>query len=191
MLAVMPVQRQCDVGLLHFEADECGSMNAWLERAPRAVPLAGRIAAMVSVNDMADRAAKAIADGELLPLGRDRLRWIDTPHVPHGWAAGMLFDEATGTLFSVDLFTQPGPGTPALTGDDIVGPSEAFRQPVDCFSHAPHTQATLARLAELQPRTLACMHGSAWQGNGSVLLLLADALRAKVPKRSPAAAASV
>jgi flavorubredoxin len=185
--AVMPVQRLRYVGLSHFEADECGSMNAWLERAPQAVPLAGRIAAMVSVNDMADRPARAMADGELLSLGRHRLRWIDTPHVPHGWDAGMLFDESTATLFSGDLFTQPGAGTQALTDADILGPSEAFRQPMDYFAHAPHTQATLARLAELQPRTLACMHGSAWQGDGSVLLLqLAEALRAQAPEPSPA-----
>jgi flavorubredoxin len=100
---------------------------------------------MVSVNDMADRAAKAMADGELLSLGRHRLRWIDTPHVPHGWDAGMLFDESTATLFSGDLFTQPGPGTQALTDADVLGPSEAFRQPMDYFAHAPHTQATLAQ----------------------------------------------
>lgn len=185
--AVMPVQRLRYVGLSHFEADECGSMNQWLERAPRAVPLASRIAAMVSVNDMADREAKAMADGETLSLGKHRLHWIDTPHVPHGWDAGMMFDETTATMFSGDLFTQPGPGTLALTRDDILGPSESFRRPMDYFAHAPQTQDTLARLAAMKPRTLACMHGSAWQGNGSALLLqLAAALRTREPASSAA-----
>jgi flavorubredoxin len=176
--AVLPVARLRYIGLSHFEADECGSMNQWLELAPHAVPLASRIAAMVSVNDMADRPARAMADGEVLTLGKHRLRWIDTPHVPHGWDAGMMFDEVTGTLFSGDLFTQPGQGARALTRDDILGPSEAFRQPMDYFAHAPQTLATLARLAAMHPRTLACMHGSAWQGNGAALLSsLAQALK--------------
>lgn len=177
---VMPVERLRYVGLSHFEADECGSMNQWLERAPRAVPLASRIAAMVSVNDTANREARAMADGETLALGKHRLRWIDTPHVPHGWDAGLLFDEVTATLFSGDLFTQPGAGTRALTDDDILGPSEAFRQPMDYFAHAPQTRATLAKLAALHPRTLACMHGSAWQGDASALLMqLAAALASR------------
>ena len=182
--AVLPAARLRYVGLSHFEADECGSMNQWLERAPRAVPLASRIAAMVSVNDVADREAKALADGEWLVLGRHRLRWIDTPHVPHGWDAGMLIDDTTHTLFSGDLFTQPGPGTLALTRDDILGPSEAFRQPMDYFAHTPQTHATLSRLAAMKPRTLACMHGSAWEGDGSSLLVqLAEVLRAGGPGR--------
>jgi flavorubredoxin len=176
----MPVERLRYVGLSHFEADECGSMNQWLALAPAAVPLCGRTAAMVSVGDTADRAPRALADGEQLVLGRHTVQWIDTPHVPHGWDAGLLMDLSANTLFNGDLFTQPGHGAQALTDGDILGPSEAFRQPMDYFAHAPQTQATLARLAALKPGTLACMHGSAWRGDGAMLLRhLGEALGAR------------
>jgi flavorubredoxin len=168
--SLMPVERLRYVGLSHYEADECGSMNQWLALAPEAVPLAGRIASLVSVADMADREPRALADGERLVLGRHTVQWIDTPHVPHGWDAGLLMDLTAHTLFNGDLFTQPGHGEKALTDGDILGPSEAFRQPMDYFAHAPQTQATLARLAALKPGTLACMHGSAWRGDGGMLL---------------------
>jgi flavorubredoxin len=177
--AVMPVERLRYVGLSHFEADECGSMNPFLALAPAAVPLCGQIAAMVSVADMADRAPRALADGERLATGRHTLQWFDTPHVPHGWDCGLLLDTTTATFFCGDLFTQPGRGELALTRDDILGPSEAFRQPMDYFAHAPQTVATLQRLAQSAPRTLACMHGSAWQGDGGALLRhLAEAVGA-------------
>jgi flavorubredoxin len=178
--SLMPVERLRYVGLSHYEADECGSINQWLALAPEAVPLAGRIASMVSVADMADRAPRALADGEQLVLGRHTVQWIDTPHVPHGWDAGLLMDLRSRTLFNGDLFTQPGHGKQALTDGDILGPSEAFRQPMDYFAHAPQTQATLARLAALKPATLACMHGSAWRGDGAMLLRhLGEALAAR------------
>ena len=161
------------------EADECGSLNLLLGVAPQAVPLCSRIAAMVSVNDLADRPPRALADGEYLVLGRHTVQWLDTPHVPHGWDCGLLMDTSTGTFFCGDLFTQGGPGDVALTESDILGPSESFRQPLDYFAHAPQTAATLARLAELKPRTLACMHGSAWRGDGGALLRhLAEAVSA-------------
>jgi len=168
--AVMPVERLRYVGLSHFEADECGSINQWLALAPAAVPLCGRIAALVSVGDVADRPPRALADGEDLSLGRHTIRWFDTPHVPHGWDCGLLMEALTGTFFCGDLFTQPGHGEQALTEADILEPSEEFRRPLDYFAHAPQTAATLQRLAELQPRTLACMHGSAWRGDGGRLL---------------------
>ena len=177
--SLMPVERLRYVGLSHYEADECGSMNQWLAIAPEAVPLAGRIASLVSVADMADRAPRALADGEQLVLGRHTVQWIDTPHVPHGWDAGLLMDLTANTLFNGDLFTQPGHGKEPLTDGDILGPSEAFRQPMDYFAHAPQTQATLAKLAALKPGTLACMHGSAWRGDGGMLLRhLAEVLAA-------------
>ncbi|HET9977366.1 MAG TPA: MBL fold metallo-hydrolase [Burkholderiaceae bacterium] len=177
---LMPVERLRYVGLSHFEADECGSMNAWLAAAPQAIPLAGQIASMVSLTDMADRAPRALADGEQLVLGRHTVQWIDTPHVPHGWDAGLLMDLSANTLFSGDLFTQPGHGKQALTEGDILGPSEDFRRPMDYFAHAPHTAATLAKLAALKPGTLACMHGSAWRGDGGRLLRhLGEALAAR------------
>ena len=149
--------------------------------SPRSIssPLCSQIAALVSVGDMADRAPRALADGERLALGKHTITWFDTPHVPHGWDCGLPMDELTGTFFCGDLFTQPGPGTQALTETDILGPSEAFRGPLDYFAHAPQTAAILARLAERKPRTLACMHGSAWRGNGGALLRhLAEAVTA-------------
>jgi len=175
--AVMPVQRLRYVGLSHVESDECGSLNQWLAAAPEAVPLCSRVAAMVSIGDLADRAPRALADGERLVLGRHTVQWHDTPHVPHGWDCGLLMDTTTRTFFCGDLFTQGGRGEQALTEGDILGPSEAFRQPMDYFAHAPQTQATLHGLALLQPTTLACMHGSAWRGDGGALLRhLAEAL---------------
>ena len=125
---------------------------------------------MVSINDLAERPARALADGEQLVLGLHTLQWFDTPHVPHGWECGLLMDSSTGTLFCGDLFTQPGHGEQALTEADILEPSEAFRRGMDYFAHAPQTMATLLRLAQQGPRTLACMHGSAWRGDASALL---------------------
>ena len=177
--ALMPVQALRHVAFSHVEADECGALNDWLAAAPQAAPLCSRIAAMVSVTDLADRPPRALADEEVLTLGRHRLRWLDTPHLPHGWDSGLPFDETTGTLFCGDLFTQGSDGGVPLTRGDILGPSEAFRQPTDYFAHAPQTGALLARLAALRPGTLACMHGSAWQGDGAMLLRhLAEALGA-------------
>jgi len=167
---VMPVERLRHVGLSHTEADECGSLNEWLAVAPAATPLCSRIAAVVSINDLADRPPRALADGEQLSLGRHTVQWFDTPHVPHGWDCGLLMDLTTATFFCGDLFTQPGHGKQALTEADILGPSEAFRQPMDYYAHAPHTAATLERLAQMKPQTLACMHGSAWRGDGGALL---------------------
>jgi flavorubredoxin len=168
--ALMPVQRLRYVGFSHVEADECGALNLLLGVAPQAVPLCSRIAAMVSVDDLADRPPRALADGEQLVLGRRTVQWLDTPHVPHGWDCGLLMEVTSGTFFCGDLFTQGGRGEVALTESDILGPSEAFRQSLDYFAHAPQTTATLARLAQLNPRTLACMHGSAWRGDGGSLL---------------------
>jgi len=170
MAAVMPVERLRYVAFSHFEADECGALNEWLAAAPQSTPVCGRIAAMVSVNDVADRAPRTLADGELLELGRHAVRWVDTPHIPHGWDCGLMMEERTGTFLCGDLFTQGGAGDVALTESDILGPSEAFRAPLDYFAHAPESAATLRRLAELQPSTLACMHGSAYRGDGGALL---------------------
>jgi flavorubredoxin len=177
---VMPVERLRYVGLSHFEADECGALNEFLAVAPRAEPLCSRIAAMVSVNDCADRPARAMADGEVVSLGRHRVRWIDTPHLPHGWECGYLFEESTATLLCGDLFTQGGARTPALTEADILAPSEAFRTPLDYYAHARNSRALFERLAATRPATLACMHGSAWRGDGAALIrALADTVEAR------------
>jgi len=175
--AVMPVERLRYIGLSHVEADECGSLNLLLQAAPEAQALCSQVAAMVSMNDLADRPPRALGDGERLSLGRHEIQWFDAPHVPHGWECGFLMDRTTQTFFCGDLFTQPGEGTEPLVETDILGPSEAFRQPMDYYAHAPHTGAVLQRLAAEQPRTLACMHGSAWRGDGGRLLRhLAEAL---------------
>lgn len=177
---VVPVERLRYIGFSHVEADECGSLNQWLAEAPGAEPLCGQIAALVSVADLADRPPRALADGEHLPLGAHTVQWFDTPHVPHGWECGLLMDQTTATFFCGDWLTQPGHGDQAITQDDILGPSEAFRQPMDYFAHAPNTAATITRLAQQEPRTLACMHGSAWRGDGSSLLRqLAEAVTSK------------
>ncbi|HEX6398808.1 MAG TPA: hypothetical protein VFZ95_15395 [Steroidobacteraceae bacterium] len=168
--AVMPVERLRHVGLSHFEADECGALNEFLAVAPQAAPLCGQVAALVSVNDYADREARALADGEELSLGRHRMRWFDTPHMPHGWECGLMMDMSTRTFFCGDLFTQGGSGEVALTEGDILGPSEAFRGSMDYYAHAPNTHAVLEKLAQENPSTMACMHGSAWRGDGAKLL---------------------
>ena len=185
--AVMPLQRLRYVALSHFEADECGALNDFLRVAPQAVPVCSQLAALVSVNDYADRAPRGLADGEELALGRHTIKWFDTPHVPHAWECGLMLDTTTRTFFCGDLFTQGGSGAIALTESDILGPSEAFRQPMDYFAHAPQTQATLERLASEAPTTLACMHGSAWRGDGARLLReLAAVLAASQAQRGAA-----
>jgi flavorubredoxin len=168
--SVLPVERLRYVAFSHVEADECGSLNDWLRAAPRAVPVCSTVAAMVSVNDLAERPARALRDGETLPLGHRRVRWFDTPHLPHGWESGLLMEETTRTLFCGDLFTQGGAHSPALTEADILGPSESFRVAMDYFAHAPDTAQQIERLASARPATLACMHGSAWRGDGAALL---------------------
>jgi len=174
---VLPVERLRWIGLSHVEADECGSLNQWLAVAPHAAPLCGRVAAVVSIADLADRAPRALADGETLALGHRRVTWLDTPHVPHAWECGLLYESHTRTLLCGDLFTQGGGGLPAVTEHDILGPSEAFRKPMDYYSHARDGRVHLERLAALAPTTLACMHGSAWRGDGGGLLrALATAL---------------
>ena len=168
--SVMPVERLRHVAFSHVEADECGSMNEWLAVAPRAAPMCGRIAAMTSIEDLADRAPRALADGETVSLGNHTVRWFDTPHLPHGWECGFLMEERTATLLCGDLFTQPGAHLPALTEGDILAPSEAFRRQLDYFSHSKNATELIERLAAAKPTTLACMHGSAWRGDGAKLL---------------------
>lgn len=177
--SVLPPERLRYIGFSHVEADECGSLNEWLAAAPQSEPLCGSVAAMVSVTDLADRAPRAMADGERLSLGGHAVRWFDTPHLPHAWECGFLSEEQTATLLCGDLFTQGGADLPPLTESDILGPSEAFRRAMDYFSHTPDATAMLERLAASNPATLACMHGSAWRGDGASLLrALADALTA-------------
>jgi len=168
--SVVPIASLRHIAFSHVEADECGSLNEWLHVAPRSAPLCGSIAAMVSIDDLADRAPRAMADGEVLSLGTHSVRWIDAPHLPHAWECGFLVDEYTNTLLCGDLFTQGGTGQPATTESDILGPSEEFRRNLDYFSQTRDAGALLEKLAATKPTTLACMHGSAWCGDGAELL---------------------
>jgi flavorubredoxin len=184
---LVPLEKLRYVAFSHYEADESGSLNDFLALAPAAVAVCSQVAAMVSVNDVALRAARAMADGEVLRTGRRAFKWLDAPHVPHAWENGFMMELETRTLLCGDLFTQGSDGGKALTEGDILGPSEAFRTQMDYYAHAPQTAATLERLAREQPQVLAVMHGSAWRGDGAALLrALARSLAS--PARMAAAA---
>jgi flavorubredoxin len=177
--AVLPVSSLRYVSFSHYEADECGSLNEFLLAAPDSEPLCGEIAKMVSVDDIALRPARALAEGDELSLGQHCVSWLDTPHFPHGWECGHLFEKTTRTLFCGDLFTQAGHQHEPLTSDDILAASEVMRSAMDYFSHTKHSDELAQKLAATAPRILACMHGSAWQGDGAALLNgLAECLRA-------------
>lgn len=165
------------VSFSHVEADECGSLDMWLDAAPRAEPVCSTIAAMVSVNDLSPRPARALADGEELSLGSKRVRWLDAPHLPHNWECGYLFEATTRTLLCGDLFTHAGHELPPITECDVLGPSEAMRKGMGGVAIEKDTRALLEKLARTEPTTLALMHGSSFHGDGSALLRgLADAL---------------
>ena len=172
--SIIPIERLRWVTFGHVEADECGAMNQLLAAAPQAQVAHGALGCMVSLNDLADRPPVPLTDGQTLELGYHTVRHLDTPHVPHGWEARLLYEEATNTLLCGDLFTQLGDG-PAITTDDIVGPA---RDAEDLFRSScltPNTAPTIRRLAELAPTTLAVMHGSCFSGDGSkALQYLAD-----------------
>jgi flavorubredoxin len=187
---VLPPERIRFIGFSHFEADECGSLNDWLGVAPRAVAVCGRIGAMTTINDVADRPPRVLAHAETLTLGQRTVRWLDTPHVPHAWDCGLLYEERTRTLLCSDLFTQGGTDHAPVTEGDILGPSEAMRSQMDYFAHSVSTRDQLEELARLEPRTLACMHGSAWRGDGAALLrTLGDILEREQRTRTERAGA--
>jgi flavorubredoxin len=166
---VLPLDRLRWITFGHVEADECGAMNEFLAAAPNAQVAHGATGCMVSLDDMADRPPRPLADGEVLQLGASRVRHIDTPHVPHAWEARVLYEEVTGTLLCGDLFTSLGDG-PALTEGDVVEPAIFAEDMFGYSSLAPSTAATMERLAELEPRTLAMMHGSSFTGDGGTAL---------------------
>jgi flavorubredoxin len=167
---VLPIEQLRYIAFSHVEADECGALPDFLAAAPNAQPVCSDIAALVSIRDMVDVAPIALADGQPLDTGRHKLVWQSAPHLPHGWECGYLFDTSSRTLFCGDLFTQPGTGEQALMQDDIVESSEAFRRRMDYFSHSTHAPALIEKLAQLRPELLACMHGSAWSGDGAAHL---------------------
>ena len=168
--SVIPVQSLRYIGFSHYEADECGSLNDFLEAAPEAEPLCSKIAKMVSVDDIALRPAHALADGEELSLGTHTVRWTDTPHLPHAWECGHLFETTTRTLFCGDLFTQGGHEHEPLITGDILDASEQMRSALDYFSQTRRVHELMEKLASHSPRVLACMHGAAWEGDGADLL---------------------
>jgi flavorubredoxin len=171
------------IGFSHFESDECGALNELLALAPHAQAVCSFVGTVVTVNDFADRPARALSDGEALEIGSHRLRFLSTPHVPHGWDAGLFFEERDRTLLCSDLFFHPGDPEP-LTTSDVVERARASilagiagPMPKD-MPYTPYTDATLLRLADLAPRTLALMHGSSFQGDGrSALLNLAAVIK--------------
>jgi flavorubredoxin len=172
---IIPPERLRWIAFGHFEADECGAMNEWLAIAPQATPAQGQTGCLVSLDDFADRAPRVLADGEVMDLGGGkRVRFIDTPHTPHGWDAGVMYEESTRTLLCGDLFTQLGNGS-ALTDGDVVGPAIAAEDVFKYSSLCPGMGTTIRGLSKLAPRTLALMHGPSFAGNGAAALhALAD-----------------
>ena len=167
---VMPVERLRWIGGSHFEGDEYGALNEFLTVAPKATPFGTEIGVLTSINDFAIRDARGLGDGEEFSIGGRRLKWMYTPHVPHGWDCGVLFDLSTGTLLCGDLFTQPGAGMAPVTETEVLSASETMRGMMDYYAHATSTTAILGRLAKLHPSMLACQHGSAYRGDGASLL---------------------
>lgn len=163
------------IGFSHFESDECGALNNWLEAAPAATCLTGRVAAVTCFNDYALRAPRVLDDGETLRTGRHAFKFLATPHVPHGWGASLLFDDTEKVLFCSDLLLQHG--DPAPLSDSVlehaVSALEADQQgPLhDAIPYTTKTASTFARLAALAPQTLAIMHGASFRGDGAGLLL--------------------
>lgn len=173
---LVPLDQIRWIGFGHVESDECGSMNAWLAAAPNAEVVHGQVGCQVSLNDLADRPPRPLADDEALDLGGKRIRFLYTPHVPHGWEAGVIYEETTNTLFCGDLLTHAGKG-PAITDGDVVGPALATEAMFHAMSMAPNTRDVLERLAALAPATLALMHGASFKGDGAKALRdLADGL---------------
>lgn len=171
---IVPVDSLRWISFGHVEADECGAMNSWLAAAPQAQVAHGMIACDVSLNDLADRTPRALNDGEVLDLGGKRVRYIDTPHVPHCWEAGVMYEETTGTLLCGDLLTHLGDG-PAVTSSDIVGPAATAEDMFHATSIGAATAPTIRKLAALKPRTLGLMHGSSFNGDcAGALHALAD-----------------
>jgi flavorubredoxin len=161
---LVPLARMRWITFGHVEADECGSMNSWLAAAPHSQVAHGAMGCVVSVNDLADRPPRSLQDGEVIDLGGKRVRRIETPHVPHGWDAGLFFEETTETLLCGDLFTALG-ASPALTEKEITGPALEAEDVFRATCLTPATGPTIRVLADLRPRTLGLMHGPAFAGD--------------------------
>jgi len=171
------------IGFSHFEPDECGALNEWLGAAPQAQAVCSTVGVMVMMNDFADRPARPLADNEPLEIGRHRLKFLATPHVPHSWDAGLFFEEVDQTLLCSDLFFQPGEREPVIESGIVGRAREAILGGLSSplakdMPYTPYTDQTLRRLADLSPKTLATMHGSSYRGDGrQAILELADIIR--------------
>ena len=165
---VMPIERLRWIGFGHVEADECGAMNLWLAAAPNAQVVHGATACDISLSDLADRPPRSVEDGELITSGKRRIRFIATPHVPHGWESGVVFEEISGTLFCGDLFTQLG--AEPITEGDLVPAAIRAEELFHATSLGAATAPTIRRLAALEPRALALMHGPSFKGDGGAML---------------------
>lgn len=163
------------IGFSHFEADECGALNEWLAIAPQATPVCSLVGAMVSVDDFAARPARGLTDGETFSTGKYKFRFVQTPHLPHCWEAGVLFEETGRTLFSSDLFHQSGE-VEALTEQSVI---ERVRETLINYNNGPlagylpytrQTESNLQKLVALAPATIAAMHGSTFVGDGAQAL---------------------
>ena len=171
---IVPLDGLRWIGFAHVEADELGAMNLFLDAAPRAEVVHGELACDLSLNDLADRPPRAVADGEVLDLGGKRMRFIATPHVPHNWESGLWYEETTGTLFAGDLMSTIGAGPP-ITSDDLVAAACATEALFHATSLGPAVAPTIRRLADLEPTTLAIMHGPSFSGDGGgAMRALAD-----------------
>ena len=185
---VLPVEKLRWVGGSHFEGDEFGALNEFLGVAPSATGFGSEIGVLTSLNDFADRPARGLQDGEEFSTGVHRLQWVYTPHVPHGWDCGVLYDHSTSTLMCGDLFTQPGAAPAPVTESEILSASEGMRGMMDYYAHATSTSIILERLASLLPSMLACQHGSAYRGDAASLL---RELAGKIEAGSTSALASI
>ncbi|MBV9486676.1 MAG: MBL fold metallo-hydrolase [Frankiaceae bacterium] len=184
---VCPVDQIRWVSFGHWEADEAGAMNLWLQHAPAAEVAVGTLGVMISGGDQADRPPRVLGDGEVLDLGGKRVRWIDTPHVPHGWDAGLLYEETTETLFCGDLLSHLGHVEP-LTEQDVLDPAITAEDTFHSTSLTPLTAPTIRMLADLNPATLAIMHGASYRGDGATALRsLADEYEGRLRAAMPVA----
>ncbi|MGD9527782.1 hypothetical protein [Pseudonocardia sp.] len=177
---VVPPQRLRWVSFGHVESDECGAMNEWLDAAPSSRVLFNLLGCRVSLDDLADRTPEPVEEGDVRDIGGHRVRAIPTPHVPHGWEAQVLFDETTRTLLCGDLFTRAGDAPALVHDDDLITPALAADDLFGATCLTATTAPTLRALADLQPRTLALMHGPAFAGDCAAALRdLADAYEAR------------
>jgi len=176
------------IGFSHFESDECGALNEWLAASPQAQAVCSLVGAIVMVNDFADRPPRVLADNEALEIGTHRLRFLSTPHVPHCWDAGLFLEETDRTLLCSDLFFQPGDPDPLIEAGIVDRAREAMIANLSSplandMPYTPYTDTTLQRLAALEPRTLAVMHGSSFRGDGRTAILdLAEAIKETLSK---------